>query len=110
MSTEEKALAREERISCQREQQRAGRATHGRKQPLSGSVLKGELFANLIEEYGDEDRWGQQTLCFLRIDSYKYWVMGEIINRAAPIPSAEVRRRGEQWLRRHGKKIGPYGN
>ena len=45
MSTEEKALAREERISCQREQQRAGRATHGRKQPLSGSVLKGELFA-----------------------------------------------------------------
>src|SRR5512143_3490428 len=66
-------------------------------------------FANLIKEYGEEDRWGRHTLCFLRIDSYKYWVMGEIINRAAPIPSTEVLRRGKEWLRRHGKKIGPYG-
>lgn len=52
-------------------------------------------FANLIEEYGEEDRWGRQTFCYLRVGSYKYWVMDNIINRAAPILSSEVRRRGE---------------
>ena len=66
-------------------------------------------FATLIERFGENDRWGQQTLRYLRVGNYKYWVMGEIINRAAPIPSSEVRRRGEEWLRKHGKRIGPYG-
>lgn len=66
-------------------------------------------FATLIERFGGTDRWGDQAFCYLRVDNYKYWVMGEILNRAAPIPSLEVRRRGEEWLRRHGKRVGPYG-
>ena len=67
-------------------------------------------FAKLIKKHGKDERWGRQIFRYLRVGSYKYWVMGEIINRAAPIPSSEVLRRGEEWLRRHRKKIGPHGN
>lgn len=64
-----------------------------------------DRFATLIRRFGEIDRWGRQTLCYLRVDNYKYWIMGEIINRAAPIPSSEVRRLGEEWLRQQGKHI-----
>lgn len=61
-------------------------------------------FAKLIEDYGKEEFWGRRKFCYLCIGNYKYWVMDDIINRAAPIPSWEVLRRGEQWLRQHGNK------
>lgn len=64
----------------------------------------------LVERYGEDDIWGKKPRRYLRIGDYKYWVLGDIVNRAAPIPSAEVRRRGELWLQQHGKMIGPDGN
>jgi hypothetical protein len=69
-----------------------------------------DRLAALIKGFGVEDAWGAERRRYLRIGEHKYWVLGEIINRAAPIPSAEVRRRGKLWLERHGKTVGPYGN
>jgi hypothetical protein len=69
-----------------------------------------DRLAQLVRRHGENDRWGSQTCRYLRLGRYKYWVLDEVINRAEPIPSAEVRRRGEVWLRAHGKKVGPYGN
>lgn len=69
-----------------------------------------DRLATLIKREGAGDTWGRQTRRYLRIGKHKYWVLGDIINRAAPIPSAEVRRRGQLWLRQHGKRVGPYGN
>lgn len=69
-----------------------------------------DRFAKLIMKYGEDDPWGSTPRRYLRIAEHKYWVLGEIINRADPIPSSEVRRRGERWLSEHGKRVGPYGN
>ena len=68
-----------------------------------------DRFARLIRKYGDDDAWGRETRAYCRIANFKYWVLGEIINRAAPLRSAEVRRRGERWLIAHGMRVGPYG-
>jgi len=65
--------------------------------------------AQLIEAYGQPDKWGRETRLYLRIAKFKYWVMEDVINRATPIASSEVRRRGEVWMRRHHKRVGPYG-
>lgn len=69
-----------------------------------------DRLAALIERHGADDPWGKKARSYLRIGAYKYWVLGDIINRAEPISSAEARRRGDLWLQRHGKTIGPYGN
>jgi hypothetical protein len=69
-----------------------------------------DRLAQLVHRHGENDKWGSKTRCYFRVGSYKYWVLDEVMNRAEPIPSAEVRRRGEAWLRAHGKRVGPYGN
>jgi hypothetical protein len=69
-----------------------------------------DRLAALVKRHGEDDKWGRETRRYLRVGDFKYWVMGEVINRGEPIPSSEVRRRGEEWLRRHRKKIGPYGH
>ena len=69
-----------------------------------------DRLAALIEQFGEDDSWGRETRRYLRIRKFKYWAMGEVINRAAPLPSYEVRRRGALWLKRNRKTVGPYGN
>ena len=49
------------------------------------------------------------TDSYLVIGKFKYWVIENVMNRAAPISNAEVRKRGLKYLGRHGKKIGPWG-
>jgi hypothetical protein len=68
-----------------------------------------DFIARLIMRYGYHDAWGRRADSYLVIGPYKYWVLGGVLNRAVPIPNAEVKRRGERWLARHQKKIGPYG-
>jgi hypothetical protein len=69
-----------------------------------------DRLAKLVERHGYDDPWGTKPRRYLRIDNFKYWVLDEeVLNRAAPISSAEVRRSGEIWLHAHGMKSGPYG-
>jgi len=74
-----------------------------------GSVRDFDFMRRLIERYGYQDAFGRRLSSYLVIRPYKYWVLGHALNRAAPILNAEVRRRGDRWLARRGKRIGPYG-
>jgi len=74
-----------------------------------GSAREFDFLDRLIKHFGYEDSWGKRTDSYLVIGKFKYWVIEDVLNRAAPISNAEVRRRGSRWLARRGQKIGPYG-
>ena len=79
------------------------------------SVREYKWFLKLIEQYGYEDSWNSWWEHYLVIGSYKYWGWddgdgkGGVINRAVPIKNDEVKRRGQLWLSRNKKIVGPYG-
>lgn len=70
-------------------------------------------FLKLVRSHGYLDRWGHWSEHYLVLGSFKYWGWDEagdaIINRSAPLMNSEVRRRGEIWLKRNKKCMGPYG-
>jgi hypothetical protein len=74
-----------------------------------GSAREFDFLDRLIKHFGYEDSWGKRTDSYLVIGKFKYWVIEDVLNRAAPISNAEVRRRGSRWVARRGKKIGPWG-
>jgi hypothetical protein len=74
-----------------------------------GSARDFDLLARLIKNYGYPDPWGKRMDSYLVIGKFKYWVIEDVLNRAAPISNAEVRRRGLRYVARRGKKIGPWG-
>lgn len=69
-----------------------------------------ERFERLIERHGIDDDWNGEIRRYLHLGRFKYWVHFSAINRAAPLSSAETRRRGKLWLRRNRKKVVAYGN
>ena len=75
-----------------------------------GSGREFDFLERLIKRCGYGDPWGKRHDFYLVRGKFKYWVLDDVLNRAAPIPNAEVRRRGERWLKRHGMKVGPYGH
>jgi hypothetical protein len=74
-----------------------------------GSAREFDFVARLIKKFGYEDTWGDRSDFHLVIGRFKYWVIEDCLNRAAPLSNAEVRKRGLRYLARHGKKIGPWG-
>ena len=74
-----------------------------------GSAREFDFVDRLIKKFGYEDNWGTRKNSYLVIGKFKYWVIEDVLNRAAPISNAAMRRRGLRYLARHGKKIGPYG-
>lgn len=40
-----------------------------------------ERFAALVKRYGYRARWGRATYTYLHVDGWKYWVIGDVINR-----------------------------
>jgi hypothetical protein len=74
-----------------------------------GSAREFDFVARLIKKFGYPDNWGKRIDSYLVIGKFKYWVIEDVLNRAAPISNAEVRKRGLRYLARHGKKVGPYG-
>jgi hypothetical protein len=74
-----------------------------------GSAREFDFVARLIKKFGYPDKWGTRTGYYLVIGKFKYWVIEDVLNRAAPLSNAEFRRRGMRYCARHGKKIGPYG-
>jgi len=74
-----------------------------------GSAREFDFVASLIERFGYSDRWNTRTSYYLVIGKFKYWVIDNVLNRAAPISNAEFKKRGLRYAARHGKKIGPWG-
>jgi hypothetical protein len=74
-----------------------------------GSAREFDFIARLIKKFGYPDRWGTRRNSYLVIGKFKYWIDEEVLNRAAPLSNAEVRKRGLRYLARHGKRIGPFG-
>ena len=68
-----------------------------------------DSIASLIERFGYSDRWNTRTSYYLVIGKFKYWVIDNVLNRAAPLSNVEFKKRGARYATRHGKKIGPYG-
>jgi hypothetical protein len=52
-----------------------------------GNAREFDFFDRLISKYGYEDVWttGKPPDSYLVIGKFKYWVMGNVLNRAAPI-------------------------
>lgn len=61
-------------------------------------------FAYLIEKHGTIDPWGSERWSYLVVDDYKYWVLGNVINRAEPKPNAVVIEEGKKYLRAQAKR------
>jgi len=74
-----------------------------------GSAREFDFIARLIKKFGYSDKWGNRSDSYLVIGRFKYWVIEDCLNRAAPISNSEVRRRGLRYAARHGKRIGPWG-
>jgi hypothetical protein len=74
-----------------------------------GHAREFDFVDRLITKFGYEDTWGRRTDRFLAVGEFKYWVLGNVLNRAEPISNVEVRERGKEWLREHGKEVGPGG-
>ena len=74
-----------------------------------GNAREFDFVARLIKKFGYPDGWGKRTDSYLVIGKFKYWVIEDVLNRAAPISNAEFRKGGLRYAARHGKKIGPYG-
>jgi hypothetical protein len=75
----------------------------------SGSAREFDFVGRLIKKFGYKDTWGNRSDSYLVIGRFKYWPIEDVLNRAAPLSNAAVRKRGLRWLARHGKKIGPWG-
>ena len=75
----------------------------------NGSAREFDFVAGLIKRFGYPDKWGSRTNSYLVIGKFKYWIIDDCLNRAAPLSNAEFRRRELRYCARHGKKIGPYG-
>ena len=73
-----------------------------------GSPREFDFVDGLIEDFGYPDIWGNRTNYYLTIDTFKYWIDDDVLNRAAPISNAKVIRRGARYCARHGRKIGPW--
>ena len=69
-----------------------------------------DRLAALIKRYGVADKWGAKRWLYARFGDFKYWRLGDFINRAEPIRSAEVRQRGEEWLKARGMQVGLFGH
>ena len=74
-----------------------------------GSVREFDFVNRLIKNFGYPDKWGTRTKYSFVMGRFKYWVIEDVLNRAAPISNEEVRKRGLRYCARHGKKIGPWG-
>lgn len=55
-------------------------------------------FAHLIHKHGTVDPWGSEKWSYLTIDDYKYWVIGNVLNRAEPKLNAVVIEEGKKYL------------
>jgi len=77
-----------------------------------GNAREFDFVERLITKYGYKDVFakGRTPDSYLVIGKFKYWVIGRVLNMAAPISNTEMRKRGERWLAKHGKIIGPYGH
>ena len=75
----------------------------------NGSAREFDFVNRLIKKSGYSDKWGKRRDSYLVIGKFKYWIIEDVLNRAAPVSNEEVRKRGLRWLARHGKKIGPWG-
>ena len=49
-----------------------------------------EYFVNIQREYGVKEKWGRYNNSYLYIDDYKYWTMGEPIEKTTVINRAKV--------------------
>lgn len=67
-----------------------------------------DFIDHLIKKFGYSDKWGSRNDYYLVIGKFKYWVIEGVLNRATPISNAEIRKRGDRYLARHGMKIGPW--
>lgn len=74
-----------------------------------GSAREFDFVSRLIKKFGYPDKWGSRTKYSFVMGRFKYWVDEDCLNRGAPISNEEVKKRGERWLARHGKKTGPWG-
>ena len=75
----------------------------------NGSAREFDFVNRLIKKSGYPDKWGKRRDSYLVIGKFKYWIIEDVLNRAAPISNEEVRKRGLRYCARHGKKIGPWG-
>jgi len=66
-----------------------------------GSAREFDFVDRLIKKCGYQDVWGKRSDYYLVIGKFKYWVIEDVLNRAAPISNAEVRKRGLKYLARH---------
>ena len=74
-----------------------------------GSAREFDFVNRLIKKFGYQDKWGSRTKYSFVIVRFKYWVDEDCLNRGTPISNEQVRRRGDRYAARHGKKIGPWG-
>src|SRR5215211_7630842 len=58
-----------------------------------GSTREFHFVERLIEKFGYADEWGTRTDSYLVIGKFKYWVIDNVLNRAAPISNAQMRKR-----------------
>lgn len=54
------------------------------------------FFAEVIQKDGVPDRWGKNNWYYLKVDQYKYWVIDNVLNRAAPILNSAVIKAGKK--------------
>ncbi len=40
-----------------------------------------KAFSQAITRYGKDEKWRDRKWCYLIVDGYKYWAIGEVINR-----------------------------
>src|SRR5438093_5541892 len=50
-----------------------------------GSAREFDFVNRLIKKFGYPDKWGSRTDFYLVIGKFKYWVIEEVMNLAAPI-------------------------
>jgi len=74
-----------------------------------GSGREFDFMDRMIQKFGYQNRWGSRNDSYLVLGRFKYWVIEDVLNRAAPISNAEMRKRGLRYAARRGKKIGPWG-
>jgi hypothetical protein len=71
----------------------------------SGRKRDFDLFARLIEENGYIDPWGQKRSKYLVLDNLKYWIDGDVLNRARPEMNAWFRAYGKKYIARFGRRV-----
>lgn len=58
-----------------------------------------DYFAGLIQRIGYIDPWQENQWHYLVVDEFKYWVIEDVLNRAAPKSNAQVVADGERYLK-----------